>query len=117
MLSDVLLTRTLDPVLAQAFGGDVHARGELYAAVSGHHGGPERSNDRREIGRRKTAIGAAAEEAAGNWTSLLLRAAARRVPRRSRPARGKATELGALRPNRRGGLGRLERAMVSPRIP
>ena len=72
MLSDVLLTRILDPVLARAFGGDVHARGELYAAVSGHHGGPERSNDRREIARRKTAIGAAAEEAARNWTSLLL---------------------------------------------
>ena len=71
-LSDVLLTGTLDPVLARAFGGDAHARGELYAAVSGHHGGPERSNDRREIARRKTAIGAAAEEAARNWTSLLL---------------------------------------------
>ena len=72
MLSDVLLTRILDPVLAQAFGGDVHARGELYAAVSGHHGGPERSNDRREIARRKAAIGAVAEEAARNWASLLL---------------------------------------------
>ena len=35
-LSDVLLRRTLDPILACAFGGDVHARGELYAAVSGH---------------------------------------------------------------------------------
>ena len=72
ILSDVLLTRILDPVLSRAFGGDVHARGELYAAVSGHHGGPERSNDRREIARRKTAIGAAAEEAARNWASLLL---------------------------------------------
>ena len=72
MLSDVLLTRTLDPVLANAFGGDVHARGELYSAVSGHHGGPERSNDRREIARRKTAIGTDAEEAARSWTSLLL---------------------------------------------
>ena len=72
MLSDVLLTRSLDPVLANAFGGDVHARGELYSAVSGHHGGPERSNDRREIARRKTAIGADAEEAARSWTSLLL---------------------------------------------
>ena len=71
-LSDVLLTGTLDPVLAHAFGGDVHARGELYAAVSGHHGGPERSNDRREVARRKKAIGGAAEEAARNWISLLL---------------------------------------------
>ena len=38
MLSDVLLTRTLDPILEQGLGGDIHARGELYAAVSGHHG-------------------------------------------------------------------------------
>ena len=72
MLSDVLLTRILDSILEQALGGDIHARGELYAAVSGHHGGPERSNDRREIARRKTAIGTDAEEAARNWTSLLL---------------------------------------------
>ncbi|MCE2494595.1 MAG: CRISPR-associated helicase Cas3' [Alphaproteobacteria bacterium] len=72
MLSDVLLTRILDPILEQALGGDIHARGELYAAVSGHHGGPERSNDRREIARRKTAIGTDAEVAARNWTSLLL---------------------------------------------
>ena len=71
-LSDVLLTRRLDPILACAFGGDVHARGELYAAVSGHHGGPERSNDRREIRRRMKAIGAAAEKAAAEWTSLLV---------------------------------------------
>ena len=40
--------------------------------MSGHHGGPERSNDRREIARRKMAIGTDAEAAAGNWTSLLL---------------------------------------------
>ena len=72
MLSDVLLTRILDPILGQAFGGDVHARGELYAAVSGHHGGPERSNDRREIARRKLAIGDEAEGVARSWTSLLL---------------------------------------------
>ena len=72
MLSDVLLRRILDPVLGQAFGGDINARGELYAAVSGHHGGPERSNDRHEIARRKMAIGTEAEDAARSWTSLLL---------------------------------------------
>ena len=72
MLSDVLLTRILDPILGQALGGDAHARGELYAAVSGHHGGPERSNDRREIVRRKMAIGDEAEGVARSWTSLLL---------------------------------------------
>ena len=71
-LSDVLLTRTLDPIISGVFGGDCHARGELYAAVSGHHGGPERTNDRREIPRRMRAIGADAEEAAKSWTSLLL---------------------------------------------
>ena len=54
-LSDVLLTRALDPILAKTLGGDGHARGELYAAVSGHHGGPERSNDRRELWRRTRA--------------------------------------------------------------
>ena len=72
MLSDVLLTRTLDPILEQGLGGDIHARGELYAAVSGHHGGPERSNDRREIARRMMAIGVDAEDAARTWTSALL---------------------------------------------
>ena len=71
-LSDVLLTRVLDPVISSAFGGDAHARGELYAAVSGHHGGPERSNDRREVRRRSQAIGADAENAAKEWTSLLF---------------------------------------------
>ena len=39
-LSDVLLTRALDPILAEVLGGNGPARGELYAAVSGHHGGP-----------------------------------------------------------------------------
>lgn len=72
MLSDVLLTRILDPILGQALGGNIHARGELYAAVSGHHGGPERSNDRREIARRNMAIGTDAEDAARTWTSILL---------------------------------------------
>lgn len=71
-LSDVLLTRALNPILAETLGGDDHARGELYAAVSGHHGGPERSNDRRELWRRTRAIGAEAEEAAKRWTLLLL---------------------------------------------
>ena len=54
------------------WGGDGHARGELYAAVSGHHGGPQRFNDRRELWRRTRAIGADAEEDAKRWTSLLL---------------------------------------------
>ena len=71
-LSDVLLTRVLDPIISGAFGGDLHARGELYAAVSGHHGGPERSNDRRELHRRRIAIGPGAEKAAAEWVSLLL---------------------------------------------
>ena len=71
-LSDVLLTRTLDPIIAGALGGDAYARGELYAPVSGHHGGPERSDDRRELWRRTRALGADAEEAVKNWTSLLL---------------------------------------------
>ena len=71
-LSDVLLTRPLDEILDDAFGGNVHARWALYAAVSGHHGGPERSNNRHEIARRKKAIGGAGEAAAIEWVSLLL---------------------------------------------
>ena len=71
-LSDVLLTHALDPTIAAAYGSDKHTRGELYAAVSGHHGGPERSNDRRELRRRSKAIGAQAERAASEWVSLLL---------------------------------------------
>ena len=71
-LSDVLLTGPLDEFLGRVFGSDVHARSELYAAVSGHHGGPERSNDRRERLRRSQAIGADAREAAKQWTLLLL---------------------------------------------
>lgn len=71
-LSDVLLTGPLDSVLGNAFGSDPYARGELYAAVSGHHGGPERSNDRRERARRNMAIGAEAERAAKRWALLLL---------------------------------------------
>ena len=71
-LSDTLLTGPLDSLLARVFGSDPHARGELYAAVSGHHGGPERSNDRRERARRSKAIGADAEKTAKQWTLLLL---------------------------------------------
>lgn len=71
-LSDVLLTGSLDSFLGNAFGSDPYARSELYAAVSGHHGGPERSNDRRERARRNKAIGAEAEKAAKQWAALLL---------------------------------------------
>ena len=71
-LSDVLLTGPLDSFLGSAFGSDPYARGELYAAASGHHGGPERSNDRRERARRNKAIGAEAEKAAKQWALLLL---------------------------------------------
>ena len=71
-LSDVLLTHALDAVIAGAFGGDKHMRGELYAAVSGHHGGPERSNDRRELWRRSKGIGGVAEQAALQWVLLLI---------------------------------------------
>ena len=68
----MLLTGPLDLLLGRVFGGDTYARGELYAAVSGHHGGPERSNDRRERARRNRAIGADAEEAAKQWALILL---------------------------------------------
>ena len=72
-LSDVLLTRVLDPIISDALGGDVHARGELYAAVSGHHGGPPgRSNNRLEVSRRMAAIGVDAKDTAAEWVSLLL---------------------------------------------
>ena len=71
-LSDVLLTKVLDPVLSEALGGETHARAELYAAVSGHHGGPERSSQFRELRRRRQAIGGRAEQAAKDWLSLLL---------------------------------------------
>ena len=71
-LSDVLLTHALDPIIAAAYGSDKHTRGELYAAVSGHHGGPERTNDRLELRRRSKAIGVQAERAASEWVSLLL---------------------------------------------
>ncbi|MCY4003819.1 MAG: CRISPR-associated helicase Cas3' [Rhodospirillales bacterium] len=71
-LSDVLLTQILDSDLSEAFGGETHARAELYAAVSGHHGGPERSSQFRELHRRRRAIGGPAEQAARDWLSLLL---------------------------------------------
>lgn len=72
MLSDLLLTTVLDSLIEKEFGGERHARGELYAAVSGHHGGPERSNNTREIYRRRKSIGQCAEEAAQLWVTLLL---------------------------------------------
>lgn len=71
-LSDLLLTGVLDPIIEEAFGGNRHARCELYAAVSGHHGGPERTNDRRETQRRRRCIGPDAEQAAKDWLILLL---------------------------------------------
>ena len=71
-LSDVRLTQVLDPFLAKAFGGEIHARAEPYAAVSGHHKGPERSSQFRELHRRRQAIGGPAERAARDWLSLLL---------------------------------------------
>ncbi|MDE0094946.1 MAG: CRISPR-associated endonuclease Cas3'', partial [Gammaproteobacteria bacterium] len=71
-LSDLLLINVLDPIIEEEFGGNRHARCELYAAVSGHHGGPERTNDRREIQRRRRCIGADAEQAAKDWLTLLL---------------------------------------------
>lgn len=73
-LSDLLLTTQLDPIIGRALGGDGYTRSELYAAVSGHHGGPpDRSSNRRKIQRRRNAIGTAATKAASVWTSLLLR--------------------------------------------
>ena len=73
-LSDLLLTTVLDPIIGRALGGDGYTRSELYAAVSGHHGGPpDRSNNRRKIQRRRNAIGYEATKAASVWTSLLLK--------------------------------------------
>ena len=71
-LSDLLLTDVLDPILARAWGGDRYARCELYAAVAGHHGGPERTNDRRERWRRSNCIGKEAEETAKGWAWTLI---------------------------------------------
>ena len=71
-LSDLLLTDVLDPILARAWGGNRHARCELYAAVAGHHGGPERTNDRRERWRRSNCIGKEAEETAKRWACTLI---------------------------------------------
>ena len=71
-LSDILLTSTLDPTIEAAFGGDKHTRGDLYAAVSGHHGGPERTNNRHERASRARRIGEPAEKAALVWLTLLL---------------------------------------------
>lgn len=71
-LSDLLLTGVLDPIIEEAFGGNRHARCELYAAVSGHHGGPERTKDRWETQRRRRCIGTDAEQAAKDWLTLLL---------------------------------------------
>lgn len=72
MLSDLLLTEVLDPIIEEAFGGERHARSELYAAVSGHHGGPERASGRKEIYRRRQCIGRDAELAAKVWLTHLL---------------------------------------------
>ena len=71
-LSDLLLTNVLDPIIEKAFGGERLARCELYAAVSGHHGGPERNNGRREKQKRSRCIGSEAEQATREWVSLLL---------------------------------------------
>lgn len=73
MLSDLLLTNVLDPIIEEAFGGERYARCELYAAVSGHHGGPERTSDLKEIRRRSQCIGPDAEQAATEWLTKLLK--------------------------------------------
>ncbi len=72
-LSDVLLKHCLnDEILEPAFKCDKYSLGILYAAVSGHHGGPERNNNRLEIRRRKNAIGGLGIEFAKDWTRCLL---------------------------------------------
>ncbi len=71
-LSDYLLCGALDKLLS-ALGADEWVRGELYAAVAGHHGQPptRASGDRTERHRRRRAVGSG-ERAAEDWVSILL---------------------------------------------
>ena len=71
-LSDFLLCGSLDERLSQ-LGAEKAVRGELYAAVAGHHGGPpERAGGNRfERRKRQRAVGTG-EQAALDWVSKLL---------------------------------------------
>lgn len=71
-LSDTLLCKALDSQIARAFGSDLDTRSELYAAVSGHHGGPERSGDRFEVRKRMNAIGEEAKQSSKEWVAHML---------------------------------------------
>lgn len=71
-LSDFLLCGVLSEVLTQ-FGADEFVRGELYAAVAGHHGRPPNraGGNRSERMKRRRAVGCG-ERAARDWVSRLL---------------------------------------------
>ena len=71
-LSDFLLYGVLDERLDR-LGADELVRGELYAAVAGHHGRPptRAGGNRRERGRRQRAVGSG-ERAALDWVSRML---------------------------------------------
>ncbi len=71
-LSDFLLCGPLDETLGR-LGANEWVRAELYVAVAGHHGQPpmRAGGIRSERRKRQRAIGSG-EEAARQWTSILL---------------------------------------------
>ena len=71
-LSDVLLLNFLNEKIKSAIGGNDYVLGHFFAAVSGHHGGPERNNNRFEKRKRINSIGTAGIKFAGEWTQCLL---------------------------------------------
>lgn len=71
-LSDFLLCGVLDERLA-GLGADEWVRGELYAAVAGHHGRPPtRAGGRRSERRKQQRAVGSGERAALDWVSRLL---------------------------------------------
>ena len=116
-LSDVLLTRVLDPIVSGAFGGDIHARGELYAAVSGHHGGPGTIERPARDSTANERHRARCRESRGGVGIAPAGSAAGRFAARAHATRRAAAKLGALRPHDRVGLGGVEPGLVPPAVP
>lgn len=71
-LSDVLLLHHLNEILEPALRNDKYVLGILYASVSGHHGGPERTHDHLELIKQKRKIGKDGIEFSKNWTQCIL---------------------------------------------
>jgi len=69
-LSYTLMNYLLDEQISGLLGGDEIMRSVLYAAVAGHHGGPPKDLDRRELQHQKKQIGAGLEAASAVINTL-----------------------------------------------